>query len=448
MRSCRRVPRAGLVHRIDKDTSGLLVVARTLEAHSALVAALAAHEIEREYLALCTGAMTGGGTVDEPIGRHRTQRTKMAVRSDGRAGGHALPHREALPRAHAGARAARDRPHAPDPRAPGARRVTPSSAIPVYGGRRRLPAGATPALMAALEGFRRQALHAARLSFAHPKSGKTGHVRGAAARRLQRVVRRAGARPGRGAHVSGAGLLRFDWPLPRGVRAAFTTRCGGVSAAPWDSFNLAAHVGDAAAARGGQPRATARRCSRCPPSRPGSTRCMAREWSISTARRSRDGPVTADASITGAAGRVCVIMVADCLPVLFASRDGTRIGAAHAGWRGLAGGRAREHRRGARRCAAAELTAWLGPAISQRALRSGRGSARRLRRRRRRARRRTSRPMRAAAGRRISSALARRRLAALGVADRCMAAAGAPYADRDAFYSYRRDGRVAAAWPH
>ena len=81
----RRVPRAGLVHRIDKDTSGLLVVARTLEAQATLVAALAAHDIEREYLALCTGAMTGGGTVDEPIGRHRTQRIKMAVRRDGRA---------------------------------------------------------------------------------------------------------------------------------------------------------------------------------------------------------------------------------------------------------------------------------------------------------------------------------------------------------------------------
>ena len=80
----RRVPRAGLVHRIDKDTSGLLVVARTLEAHTALVAALAAHQIEREYLAVCTGAMTGGGSIDEPIGRHRTLRTKMAVRSDGR----------------------------------------------------------------------------------------------------------------------------------------------------------------------------------------------------------------------------------------------------------------------------------------------------------------------------------------------------------------------------
>jgi 23S rRNA pseudouridine1911/1915/1917 synthase len=80
----KNVPRGGLVHRIDKDTSGLLVVARTLEAHTALTEALAAHEVEREYLAVCTGVMTGGGTVDEPIGRHRTQRIKMAVRSDGR----------------------------------------------------------------------------------------------------------------------------------------------------------------------------------------------------------------------------------------------------------------------------------------------------------------------------------------------------------------------------
>jgi 23S rRNA pseudouridine1911/1915/1917 synthase len=66
------VPRAGLVHRLDKDTSGLLVVARTPEAHTALVAQMAQREIVREYLALCTGVMSGGGTVDEPIGRHRT----------------------------------------------------------------------------------------------------------------------------------------------------------------------------------------------------------------------------------------------------------------------------------------------------------------------------------------------------------------------------------------
>ena len=78
-----RVPRAGIVHRLDKDTSGLLVVARTPAAQSALVAALAAREIGREYLALCYGLMTGGATVDAPIGRHRTQRTRRPVPPDG-----------------------------------------------------------------------------------------------------------------------------------------------------------------------------------------------------------------------------------------------------------------------------------------------------------------------------------------------------------------------------
>jgi len=166
-----RVPRAGLVHRIDKDTSGLLVVARTLEAHTALVAMLAAHEIEREYLALCSGAMTGGGTVDEPIGRHRTQRTKMAVRSDGRS---AVTHYriEKRYRAHTLARVRLETGRTHQIRVHLAHVGYPIVGDPVYGGRRRLPPGATPQLRDALESFHRQALHAAQLSFAHPKSGK------------------------------------------------------------------------------------------------------------------------------------------------------------------------------------------------------------------------------------------------------------------------------------
>jgi 23S rRNA pseudouridine1911/1915/1917 synthase len=168
----KRVPRAGLVHRIDKDTSGLLVVARTLEAQTALVAALAAHQVEREYLALCTGTMTGGGTVDQPIGRHRTQRIKMAVRSDGRA---AVTHYriEKRFRAHTLARVRLETGRTHQIRVHLAHAGYPVVGDPVYGGRRRLPAGATPELQAALAGFRRQALHAARLEFTHPKSGKT-----------------------------------------------------------------------------------------------------------------------------------------------------------------------------------------------------------------------------------------------------------------------------------
>ena len=193
----KRVPRAGLVHRIDKDTSGLLVVARTLEAHTALVAELAAHEIEREYLAVCTGAMTGGGTVDEPIGRHRTQRIKMTVRSDGRA---AVTHYRIEKRfraTHAGARAARDRAHAPDPRASRARGLSH---------RRRSGVRRTPPVARRRHArnwcrrsrtFMRQALHAARLTLTHPKSGKRVSLRCAVARGSDRVVRRAGARSGR-----------------------------------------------------------------------------------------------------------------------------------------------------------------------------------------------------------------------------------------------------------
>ncbi len=168
----RLVPRAGLVHRIDKDTSGLLVVARTLEAHTRLVAALAAHDIEREYLALCTGAMTGGGTVNQPIGRHRTARTKMAVRSDGRA---AVTHYriEKRFRAHTLARVRLETGRTHQIRVHLAHAGYPIVGDPVYGGRRKLPAGATPGLKAALEGFQRQALHAARLTFLHPKTGKS-----------------------------------------------------------------------------------------------------------------------------------------------------------------------------------------------------------------------------------------------------------------------------------
>jgi 23S rRNA pseudouridine1911/1915/1917 synthase len=166
------VPRAGIVHRLDKDTSGLLVVARTPEAHTALVAALAEREVERHYIALCMGVMTGGGTVDEPIGRHRTVRTRMAVRSDGRP---AITHYRVLKRfrSHTMVRAELETGRTHQIRVHLAHIGYPLVGDPVYGGRRRIPAGATAELLEALAGFKRQALHAARLGLEHPVTGRS-----------------------------------------------------------------------------------------------------------------------------------------------------------------------------------------------------------------------------------------------------------------------------------
>ena len=165
------VPRAGLVHRLDKDTSGLLVVARPPEVHTTLVAALAEREIERHYIALCSGVMTGGGTVDEPIGRHRSQRTKMAVRSDGRP---SVTHYRLMKRfrAHTLLHVQLESGRTHQIRVHLAHIGYPVVGDPVYGGRRRFPAAASPALIAELEAFTRQALHAARLKLAHPITGK------------------------------------------------------------------------------------------------------------------------------------------------------------------------------------------------------------------------------------------------------------------------------------
>jgi 23S rRNA pseudouridine1911/1915/1917 synthase len=165
------VPRAGIVHRLDKDTSGLLVVARTPEAHKVLVEAIAAREVERHYTALCTGVMTGGGTVDEPIGRHRSQRTRMAVRSDGRP---AVTHYRVLTRfrSHTLVRAELETGRTHQIRVHLAHIGYPIVGDPAYGGRRRIPAGCTAELSAELAAFKRQALHAARLALHHPISGR------------------------------------------------------------------------------------------------------------------------------------------------------------------------------------------------------------------------------------------------------------------------------------
>jgi 23S rRNA pseudouridine1911/1915/1917 synthase len=165
------VPRAGLVHRLDKDTSGLLLVARTPEARTVLTDAMSAREITREYLAVCTGVMTGGGTIDDPIGRHRTQRTRMAVRSDGRP---AVTHYRVVKRfrAHTLVRVTLDTGRTHQIRVHLAHLGFPVVGDSVYGGRRRLPAGATPALAQELQTFARQALHATRLRLRHPLTGR------------------------------------------------------------------------------------------------------------------------------------------------------------------------------------------------------------------------------------------------------------------------------------
>nr|WP_298722068.1 23S rRNA pseudouridine(1911/1915/1917) synthase RluD [uncultured Steroidobacter sp.] len=165
------VPRAGIVHRLDKDTSGLMVVARTVEAHTALVRAIEAREVEREYEAVCVGVMTGGGVVDAPIGRHPVDRLKMAVREDGR---EAVTHYRVVTRfrGHTHVRLKLESGRTHQIRVHMMHIHYPLVGDKVYGGRMLLPKGASPELIEALRGFKRQALHAARLAFEHPVSGK------------------------------------------------------------------------------------------------------------------------------------------------------------------------------------------------------------------------------------------------------------------------------------
>ncbi|HKV97320.1 MAG TPA: 23S rRNA pseudouridine(1911/1915/1917) synthase RluD [Gammaproteobacteria bacterium] len=165
------VPRCGLVHRLDKDTSGLLAVARTLEAHTKLVAALAARDFEREYEAVAVGVMTGGGTVDAPIARHHVDRKRMSVREGGRA---AVTHYRVIQRfrahTHVSVRLETGRTH--QIRVHLAHIHHPLVGDPVYGRRLAIPADATLSLQEALRSFKRQALHARRLGLAHPQSGE------------------------------------------------------------------------------------------------------------------------------------------------------------------------------------------------------------------------------------------------------------------------------------
>jgi polyphenol oxidase len=245
-------------------------------------------------------------------------------------------------------------------------------------------------------------------------------------------------------------IIEPDWPAPARVRSAFTLRTGGVSGAPYDSLNVGAHVGDVSTAVEENRRRVRERLRL-----PGEPVWLQQvhgvevaDLDVAEARRGDAGAeaplplalgfARADAAVTRAPGRVCVIQVADCMPVLFAARDGSAVGAAHAGWRGLAGGVLEETVRHLG-VPAAQLVAWLGPTIGQQHFEVGD-------------------EVRAAFVSHDPDAvsafesnargrwqcdlysLARRRLVALGIRD-VLGGGWCTYADAARFFSYRRDGQ-------
>ena len=166
------VPRAGIVHRLDRDTGGLLMVARTPDAYASLVRQLQERTVRREYRAVVNGVLSGGGRVDAPLGRDPGRRTRIAVREDGRP---ALTHYRVRKRFRAHSdlqlRLATGRTH--QVRAHLAHLGYPLTGDVLYGGRLRLPPAAGPELQQVLRAFKRQALHAVRLGVRHPLSGET-----------------------------------------------------------------------------------------------------------------------------------------------------------------------------------------------------------------------------------------------------------------------------------
>lgn len=223
-----------------------------------------------------------------------------------------------------------------------------------------------------------------------------------------------------------------DWPLPRGVRALQTTRCGGASQGPWLGFNLGDHVGDDAA----HVAANRARLSAALPAAPrwlkqvhGTTVCDADMAGCAVPE--------ADAALSRRAGVVCAVMTADCLPLLVCDRAGTVVAAAHAGWRGLRAG-VIEATIAAMRVAPTDLTVWLGPAIGPAAFEVG-GEVRETFV--------ADDPAAAEAfvagngGRWLGNLylLARQRLMGIGVAD-IHGGTNCTVADPERYFSYRRDG--------
>ncbi|WP_217511375.1 23S rRNA pseudouridine(1911/1915/1917) synthase RluD [Vibrio metschnikovii] len=165
------VPRAGIVHRLDKDTTGLMVVAKTVPAQTRLVRDLQKRNITREYEAIAIGKMTAGGMIDKPIGRHSTKRTLMAVNQMGKP---AVTHYRVAEhfREHTRIRLRLETGRTHQIRVHMAYLQHPLLGDSAYGGRARIPKGATPELTEMIRVFDRQALHAVMLKFEHPITGE------------------------------------------------------------------------------------------------------------------------------------------------------------------------------------------------------------------------------------------------------------------------------------
>ena len=164
------VPRAGIVHRLDKDTTGLMVVAKTVPAQTRLVESLQLREITREYEAVAIGHMTAGGTVEEPISRHPTKRTHMSVHPMGKP---AVTHYRIMEhfRIHTRLRLRLETGRTHQIRVHMAHITHPLVGDQVYGGRPRPPKGASDEFISVLRKFDRQALHATMLRLYHPITG-------------------------------------------------------------------------------------------------------------------------------------------------------------------------------------------------------------------------------------------------------------------------------------
>lgn len=166
------LPRAGIIHRLDKDTSGALVIARTPQAHASLVEQLAAREVHRQYECVVYGVLVAGGTVDAPLDRHPVDRLRRAVVEDGKP---AVTHYRVRQRfrAHTHLQVNLETGRTHQIRVHMAHIRHPLLGDPLYGGGLKLPKGASPEFIEALRAFKRQALHAERIAFSHPRSGET-----------------------------------------------------------------------------------------------------------------------------------------------------------------------------------------------------------------------------------------------------------------------------------